>query len=124
MTSQPRASFITEALRACTVRVVGPHPDDDASWAQLERRITLLADDLAIAIDDRPNVCHQCGAPCASPALVELAAVLRPDRAEPTTDSDRPRRIARVLWVLGSLLGQCERHGIPFEILLDNAEAT
>jgi hypothetical protein len=124
MSGQPRASFITEALRASTARVVSPHTEGDASWGQLERRIALLAEDLAIAIDDRSNVCHQCGAPCTSLPLADLAAVLRSDGRDPTSDSDKARRLARLLWVLGSLIGQCGNHGIPFEILGSEGEPT
>lgn len=115
----PRASVITEALRACTVHVVNPHRSDDdgTAWAQLDRKLALLADDLAIAVDDRRHVCRECGAPCPSPPLAELAGLLRPDVPTPTSESDKATRLARVLWVLGNLLGQCERHGFPVEIL-------
>jgi hypothetical protein len=121
MPSPPSARHITEALRACTLRVAGPQGGGDDSWAQLDRRLALLAEDLAIAVDDRPNVCHQCGAPCPAPPLAELAALLRPDAATASTDTAQARRLARVLWVLGSLLGQCQRHGIPVEVITGKA---
>jgi hypothetical protein len=117
--TQPSARHITEALRACARHVAGPQGGGDDSWAQLDRRLALLAEDLAIAIDDRPNVCHQCGVPCPAPPLAEMAALLRPDAptAAVSTDAAQARRLARVLWVLGSLLGQCEQHGIPIEVI-------
>jgi hypothetical protein len=119
LASEPRATVIAAALRALSVGVVHPDAGDDVSWAQLDDRLALLADDLAVAFDDRPKVCRECGAPCTRPPLATLAALLRPTAppAPLTTETAKARRIEPVLWVLSSLLGQCKNHGLPVELI-------
>jgi hypothetical protein len=118
---EPRATAVTEALRSLSVRVTDPGGSggDDALWEQLDGQLALLAADLAVAIDDRPNTCHECGARAARTPLATLAALLRPSipPAPLTTEAAKLHRLAPVVWVIGNLLGQCDQHGHPAAIL-------
>jgi hypothetical protein len=110
----PRASVVTEALLAVSVGAL-PQGDDDPPWAQLDTQLARLAGDLAIAIDDRPKLCRSCGVAAVAPPLASLATLLQPATPPATlaTDHDKARRLAPVVWVLGILLGQCDRHRFP-----------
>jgi hypothetical protein len=116
---EPRATLITQALRSLGVGVIDPAGSEHASWAQLDDRLALLADELAIAVDDRPKVCRTCGTAALLPPLPTIAALLRPASppAPITTDIDKVHRVAPVLRVLASLLGQCSQHALPATII-------
>jgi hypothetical protein len=116
---EPRATLITQALRSLAVGVIDPAGGDHTSWTQLDGRLALLADELAIAVDDRPKVCRTCGTAGLLPPLPTIAALLRPASppAPITTDIDKVHRVAPVLSVLASLLGQCSQHALPATII-------
>jgi hypothetical protein len=116
---EPIATVITEALLSISVGVLGQAESDDTSWAQLDGQLAQLADELAIAVDDRPKVCRTCGTAAVAPPLPALAAMLRPASppAPMTTDLDKTRRLLPVVWALSSLLGQCGHHSPPTTIV-------
>jgi hypothetical protein len=92
---------------------------DGASWANLDDRLVHLADELAVAVDDRAAFCRECGRAATAPPLDALAALVRPTtpRTRLSTDLDKALRLQPVLLALASLEGQCDEHDLLSTIL-------
>jgi hypothetical protein len=116
---EPRASIIIETLRSMFVETLEASGANHSSWERLDDQLAGLADELAVAVDDRAAFCRACGRAATVPPLDTLAALLRPTtpRGPLSTDLDKVLRLQPVLLALASLQGQCDEHDLLSTIL-------